>query len=102
MILVNQTAHVILFGGYRLVPSVPLDIVEDMAGLSKYPAIVAAIEAGKIKKVTKAAAKRAERALSEQTVAELKTYAKSHGVKLAAGASKADILAAIKVTRGIE
>lgn len=100
MVLLNKTAHAIIFGSTVIVPAKPLKVDFAKAdlekvGLSKY------IDSGDVEIITQAEAKKIEKKFEEQSAAELRAYAKEHDIKIPFGSSKAEIIAAIKEHKGL-
>jgi hypothetical protein len=94
--LINNTAHLIIIGGKRYIPRHPVDGVDVDALAKKYPEVTAMVKSGQLLVVTPKEAKAVEEEVEKDEVAELKAYAKEHGIKLGRASSKEKILAIIK------
>ena len=88
-ILINRTQRAIFFGQTMLVPA-------RLTAIRKaYPAIVDAISAGDIEKLTTKEAVAAINDLENKTVEEIQAYAKEHGIDLTGKETKEDMLDAV-------
>jgi hypothetical protein len=95
-IMINNTAHLIITGSYRLVPRRPVK-VGDIDKLKKmYPEVSAMIDANQIIVKQDEDASAAVKADEKREVEELKYYAKAHGINVGRANKKESLLAAIK------
>lgn len=94
-ILINRTQRAIFFGQTMLVPARPTEVGNLTAIRKAYPAIVDAISAGDIEKLTTKEAVAAINDLENKTVEEIQAYAKEHGIDLTGKETKEDMLDAV-------
>ncbi len=101
-ILLNTTQHAIVYGSILLIPAKPVEVEENEVELKeKYPALRRALENGTLKAVTKTQAERAEKALTANTIEELKQFAENNNIDLTGLTKKDDIIDAIKKAKGV-
>ncbi len=95
-ILRNNTAHIIIVGGTMLIPGRVTPDVDDEKLGGLYPELKQMINKGDISVITTAQAKAIEADFEERSIADLKDYAKEHGINIDGLKKKADIVAVIK------
>lgn len=94
-IIRNNTAHLIIVDDRKIVPGRATTDFDVAKAKKLYPEFARMVAEGEITVITEAQAKAIEKAFEEQSVQDLKDYAREHNINVD-GLKKAEIIAVIK------